>query len=236
MLAVVVGMQHGVCRPGMLRIALQHGGRNLTRFHRHGKVPLARRNRREQPERVEHRRFVVLGIRTRQRTHAVGVHLVACCLRRAVARSQPEQRIDRVKVTLLTRRRRLQLAGSRRRGKPIQRSFGLVDAFVVPERLVIAERLAQYRERETRIDPLRFAERRDCIMVLEAVEKEHAADKRRLRRLRPGIGERDVTEERLRNSCGREAQPHGHNRQAKPQSSQRSRSDSPRSLFLRDLC
>jgi hypothetical protein len=195
-LAVVVGVQRVVRRAGMLRVALQDGGGDPAGLERDRLVPAAVGDCREQRQRVERRGLVVARVLARELGHASRVGPIA---RGFVPIA--EQRLDRSEVGLLARRRRLRLP---RRGggrQTIQRRTRLVDALVVPERLIVAERLAPVRQRKAWIDALRLAERRNRIVVLEAVEEQHAADERRLRGGRAGVGKGDASEERRRLRC-----------------------------------
>ena len=127
----------------------------------------------------------------RSSRHAIGVGAVA---RRLVAVA--EQALDRVEIRLLARGRRLRLPRGRRRRQPAERRARLGEVLVEPQRLVVGERFAPVRHREAGIGLLRLPEAVDRVVVLEAVEKQHAADERRLRLRRSGSRKGDAPEER----------------------------------------
>jgi hypothetical protein len=159
-----------------------------------------------------------------QLRHAFGVRAVARCLI-----SVAEQCLDSAEITPFAggrRRYRGQTRTSRLTPKTRRRQLGqnrarLVDALVVPERLVVGDRLTPVGHGKGRIGALRLPERLDRIVVLEAVEEQHAAQEGWLG-LRGARGRERNAAERRR--LGREydsrdnRQPKGTQR---PQSSQR---------------
>src|SRR5206468_6511129 len=145
--------------------------------------------RREQCQRVKCRSLVVVGELAAARAHAVGVDTIASPL---VAGT--EELFDRIEIALLARRRCLRPPQLARRRQPRQRGARFVGLFVIPEGLVVAQRLAPERQREARIAFLCLAERVDRVVVLEAVKKENAANETWLRGRRSGIREGDLTE------------------------------------------
>src|SRR4029077_4407374 len=106
--------------------------------------------------------------------HAAGVRAVT---RRLVAIAN--QAFHRVEITLLARGRRFALARGARRPEARERGARLVHALVVPERLIVRERLAPVRHREAGIDLLRLPEGFDGVVVLEAVQQEDSAQEER---------------------------------------------------------
>src|SRR6185295_17017064 len=101
-----------------------------------------------------------------------------------------------IEVGLLPNGSRLCLSRVTSRRKAIQRRTRLLDVFVVPERLVVGHRLAPICESERGVDPLSLSEGGDGVVVLEAVQQQHAAHERRLCRRGSGVGERDAAERR----------------------------------------
>src|SRR5262249_43390341 len=141
------------------------------------RIALTGWNRRKQRERVERRRLVVIRVRARKLAHPIRV--------RAIARgfcTVAEEPFDGVEISLLAIGWRLRLTVRARRRQPPERRAGLVHVLVVPERLVVAHRLAPVRQGESGVEALRLPERGDRIVVLEAVKQQHAADERRLGR------------------------------------------------------
>ena len=175
----------------MLGVSLQDGERDLAGLERHRQVALARRDRRQQRQRVERRRLVVFGKLRVELRHAIGVGAVARRLwrrRRTAARRRRDSPF---------RARSAPSPGAPRgsRARRAERGARLVEILVQPERLVVAERFAPVGHREAGIGLLRLAERRDRVVVLEAVKQQHAAHERRLRRGGAGGREGDAAED-----------------------------------------
>ena len=178
---------------------------------------IAARHDREERQRVERLRFIILWIFRGQRAHRIHVRLVAHGL---VAR--PVERLDRGQIPLLTRRRRFRHTGLGRRAEFCQRRPAGGDVLVKPERLIETHRLAPVGERKLRIDLLRRAKRLDRLFVAEAVKPRDAADKILLRRRCAGIGKRHGAERR---TCAARAVRRRHRRRARATRPSRERRD-----------
>ena len=175
MLAIVEGVERVVRGAGMLGVLLQDRGHDGAGLQRHVGIALAFGNRRQQRERVERCRLVVVRKLRVERGHAIGIGAVAGG---GVALAVED--LDGIEIPLLTRGRRLRLARGARRREARERGARAVDLLIQPQRLIVRERFAPVGHREAGIDLLRFAERVDRGVVLEAVKVQDRADECRL--------------------------------------------------------
>jgi hypothetical protein len=141
-------------------------------------------------EGMEGKHFRVVGMGRGEASHGLGVRAVA---RRLVP--APEQDLDRREEAPLAVGPRLPGPRLGRRAKPLQDLAGLLRVLVEPERLVVGHGLAPVGQGEAGIDSLRFQEGLDGVLVLEVVERGHAAQERGLRGGRAGVGKADGRQE-----------------------------------------
>ena len=190
----------------MLRIARQYPFGDPARLfaQRQGRVPA--RQDREQRQRVERLRFVVLRKLRRQRRHLIGIGAVA---RGLVA--GPVERVDRREIPLLARGSGLRCALLRRGSQLRQCRAARGHVLMKPDRLIEGHRLAPVSERKRRIDLLRRAKGLDRVFIAEAVEPRDSAQEVSLRRRGAGVGQDDGAEWRadLRRGGDEERQRHG---------------------------
>jgi len=86
--------------------------------------------------------------------------------------------------------------GRSRRAEPLQRGAGGVQVLLVPQRMGVAQRLAPISQGESGIEPLRLPKRSRRVLILEAVQQQHATDKLCLSRRRARRGKVDRSKTR----------------------------------------
>ena len=204
---VVVGMDQVVHRPGMQRVRADHILDDGRRAHVGGEVAPAVAGA-EQRERVERLHFQIVGIPVVHPAHVGGIGRIA---RQLLALAV--ERLDGAQPHLLLVVAGLGQALVSARAQPAERGAGRVGRRLAPERVVVCHRLAPIGHRERRSGLLSLHERLFRIVVLERVEKKHAANESVLSRAGLGSGEVDFPERvllRERGRAGDERQHDGH--------------------------
>ena len=168
--AVVVGMENEVGGAWMLRVPREHRLGDGTGFLAKRQRRVAARHGAEQGQRVEDLGLVVVGIVGGDRRHRVG---------EALGSQRPWPGPHRASTarqkSLFSRRRRLGQPRLRRRTELGQRRTALLGLLEEPEWLAERQRFAPVGQRETGVLGLRRPERRNRVLVAEAVEPGHPA-------------------------------------------------------------
>ena len=195
---IVVIMDQVVQRPGVVGAKGEDRAKDRRRFSLHGAanermlVLIVARIAKESrtARRGAHERqceecpcLEVGRIRASQLAHRLAIGTIARC---ALARSV--QRLDGPQVALLALGRRQSQPRLRCRRKPCERRARGVGILVEPQRLVAGHRLAPVRHGKAAVVALSLAKRLDGVLVLEVVERLHAAQECGLRGSRAGVG------------------------------------------------
>ena len=201
---VVVAVNQEVCGAGMVRVVPEHslGDRGGAEVRRNVANALAQA---EQRDAIQH-----LGLAVRREGRDQALHGLRVCRVPRGLRAVAVEHFDGVEVLLLAERGRLGPPRLRRGAKPLEHGPGGGAVLFVPDRVRVRERLAPVGQGESRVDPLRLAERLGRVPILEAVQQQDATDERCLRR--GGARRREVDRPEMRR-LGRHPRGRGDARQ-----------------------